>query len=145
VAPIVPVGIDDDDTVAVPAPQLAGWYRHGSVPGAEGPATLVAHVDYDGRPAAFFDLEDIVVGDEVEVDMSDGSVERFVVTRSTYYDKDDLPVRELFDGTGPSQLHLITCGGEFDNKQRSYRGNVVVTAVPMSLAGLPWSAPGGVE
>ena len=144
-APIVPVGIDDDDTITVPAPDLAGWYRHGSLPGTEGSSTLVAHVDYDGRPAAFFDLHDVRVGDEVEVQMSDGSVERFVVTRSTYYDKDDLPVGELFDNTGPARLQLITCGGDFDEELRRYHGNVVVTAIPLAAVPPTWAQRAGVE
>lgn len=143
-APIVAVGIDADDTVSVPAPHLAGWYRHGAVPGAGGSATLVAHVDYDGRPAAFFDLEDVVAGDEVAVEMGDGSIERFVVTRSAYYDKEHLPVGDLFASSGPARLQLITCGGDFDSELRRYRGNIVVTAVPLRVAPMTQAGATGV-
>jgi hypothetical protein len=39
-------------------------------------------------------------------------------------------LRQLFSGTGAPRLTLITCGGSFDAARRSYRENVVVTAVP---------------
>ncbi len=47
------------------------------------------------------------------------------------YDKAELPSAELFRATGAHALHLVTCGGTFDPEARSYRGNQVVTAVPI--------------
>ena len=45
-------------------------------------------------------------------------------------DKPAIGVHGVFDRDGESVLRLVTCGGEFDSGRRSYRSNVVVTAVP---------------
>ena len=91
---------------------------------------LAAHVDFGGRLGAFFHLEDAVAGDEVEVDLDDGSVRRFRVVSLGRFPRGALPVDELFTRTGPPVLTLITCGGDFDAATRHYTENVVVRAVP---------------
>ncbi len=69
-------------------------------------------------------------GEQVEVVRDDGSVAEFTV--------DDVQVvtRERFDAgkaygprvAGRAELRLITCGGTYDQKTRSYSANVVVSA-----------------
>ncbi len=132
-APVIPVGVDSQNQFAVPAAEQVGWYRFGPRPGAEGSAVLAAHVDYGGKPGAFFNLADLRVGDPIEVELSDGSVLRYRVTGNTEYDKTDLPFDEVFRKEGSEVLQLITCGGTFDPNARSYEANVVVTALPEAL------------
>ncbi len=132
-APVIPVGVDEQQEFDVPAADTVGWYQHSPLPGHEvGSTVLAAHVDYGGSQGAFFDLEDVTIGSILEVEMTDGSVLRYEVTESVLYDKTELPADELFRKTGDPVLQLITCGGIFDGEQRSYRGNLVVTAVPLS-------------
>ena len=103
----------------------------GPSPGEPGTSVLAAHVDYDGRPGAFFRLRDLAVGERVEVTMSDGSVAVLSVTGSSQVDKGDLAAAGVFDRSGPSRIALITCGGEFDRSRRSYEDNVVAIAEPV--------------
>ena len=35
-----------------------------------------------------------------------------------------------FDRAGPPRLTLVTCGGEFDDENRRYLSNFVLTATP---------------
>jgi hypothetical protein len=129
-APVLAVGVDDQNQLAVPAADTVGWYRYSATPGDPGATVLAAHVDYGGRPGAFFNLAELRPGDRVEVELSDGSVLPYRVTGNTQYDKTQLPAEELFRKDGAPVLQLITCGGSFDPTGRTYLANVVVTAVP---------------
>lgn len=129
--PITPVGIAADRQLDVPRAQLAGWYEHSSVPLTDGATVIAAHVDFGGRPGLFFTLGDAEVGDILEIELADHTVRRYVVSDVSLHDKQALPAAELFRRSGPHVLHLVTCGGTFDPAGRTYRGNLVVTAVPV--------------
>ena len=132
-ARVVPVGLEPDGSMEVPAAADVGWYQLGVRPGApEGSAVLAAHVDYGGRRGAFYDLRSLQVGSEVEVTGPDGVALRYVVNERLQVDKDQLPTEELFRSGGPPTLTLITCGGSFDRSVRHYEDNIVVRAVPVA-------------
>lgn len=128
---VLGVGVEPDGDMEVPPADVAGWYRFGPTPGEEGSTVLAAHVDYNGRPGAFFRLRELDAGDEVEVTMSDGTVRAYAVTEVEKVPKDQLVAGGVFDRSGTSRVTLITCGGEFDPGQRSYRDNVVAVAEPV--------------
>jgi len=135
-APIVPVGIQDDGAMEIPE-QVAeiGWYDPdgiGVIPGTQGTAVLAGHVDSrsQGR-GALYDLRDLRVGETIELDLADGTSQRWLITEVIQYPKDVLPLEEIFTWAGPSRLAVITCGGEFDRTARSYTDNLVVYAEPL--------------
>lgn len=129
-AEVVPVGVDPDGQMSVPADVAeVGWYRHGPVPGAEGSAVLAGHVDSRTQGLGVFaELTRLAVGDEVVVTDATGGPTSWVVTGRQTLDKAVLPVDELYRRDGPPRLVLITCGGDFDVDRGSYRSNVVVVA-----------------
>jgi len=90
---------------------------------------LAAHVDYEGRPGAFYELRRLEPGDRVVVRLSGGRNLAFRVAARRTYAKDALP-RRLFASRGRSVLTLVTCGGSYDERTRSYARNVVVVAIP---------------
>ncbi|MFE3721361.1 class F sortase [Streptomyces cyaneofuscatus] len=139
-APVVRRGLDQDGAIDPPPydlPQTAGWYGKGTEPGAEGAALLVGHVDTETKPAVFYGLSAVRPGEKVKVVREDGSVAEFTV--------DDVQVvtRERFDAEkaygprvdGRAELRLITCGGKYDQKSRSYTANVVVSAYLTGVRG----------
>lgn len=132
--PVVAVGQDADGRMAVPEDvNDAGWYRHGPAPGGAGNAVIAGHVDdREQGLGAFHELVDLAVGDAVVVTADDGTTTSWEVTGRELIDKSALDVQALFRRTGPTQLVLITCGGEFDRTGRSYRANVVVVASPVA-------------
>lgn len=130
-APIVPVGVESNGEMEIPGAAEVGWYRFGSRPGEEGSAVLAAHVDYDGRVGVFFELAGAEVGAFIEIERSDGSTSRFVVTERAQFEKNSLPFDEIFRRDGSPALVLITCGGDFNPSLRSYEDNVVVFATPV--------------
>lgn len=131
-APVVPVGLEDDGAMEVPGASDAGWYRYGVAPGnLAGSAVIAAHVDYDDRPGVFLELARLELGAEVAVSDEHGQLHRYVVSERFQVDKELLPVGELFRSDGEHVLTLITCGGSFDRSDRSYADNIVIRATPI--------------
>jgi sortase (surface protein transpeptidase) len=125
---LVPLGLNDDESMEVPNFGLAGWYEPGPRPGAPGPAVIAAHVDSVNGPDVFFRLKELSTGDEITVKHADGTDTTFVVRRSEQQLKEDLPVDRIWSDTNEVALRLITCGGNFDPEARSYKSNVIVYA-----------------
>ena len=120
-----------DGSLQVPEdPQRAGWYSQGPAPGDDGPAVIAGHVDSYRGPGIFSRLDELAVGDLLDVRRADGSVVAFVVQSVETFAKRDFPTETVYVGDGTTSLRLITCGGEFDKKARSYLSNVIVFAVP---------------
>jgi sortase (surface protein transpeptidase) len=128
---VVPVGVDGAGDMQVPGPEVAGWYRFGPHPGEPGSSVLAAHVDYDGRPGAFFRLRELEVGDRVEVGDGAGAVQ-LAVTEVAQVPKDGLEATGAFERSGRPRVALVTCGGEFDRERRSYEDNVIAWAEPVA-------------
>jgi hypothetical protein len=106
----------------------AGWYSGGTAPGDIGPAVIAGHVDSKSGPAVFYRLRELTVGDHIEV-VRGGSTVRFTVVRVAWYPKTHFPTDQVYGPTPDRQLRLITCGGVFDHRLRSYKDNFVVYAV----------------
>jgi sortase (surface protein transpeptidase) len=131
-APVVSVGRDADGSLEVPSASEAGWYDSGPRPGESvGSAVIAAHVDYDGRPGAFFTLRSAQLGSPVVITDAAGVDHRFVVSERVQVAKRRLPAPELFRTDGAPVLTLITCGGAFDRHARSYTDNIVIRAQPV--------------
>lgn len=121
------LGTNADGTVEVPTDfAKAGWFRLGPSPGQLGSAVILGHVDSYQGPAAFFRLRELHAGDEVDVQLANGSTARFLVRSVETYAKDRFPSRLVYAPHGDQALQLVTCGGVFDPSVRSYRSNVVV-------------------
>lgn len=128
-APVDALGVDDKNTLEVPSdPIRVGWWSGGAQPGQRDPAVLVGHRDSSTGPAVFFELGDLVPGDEIEVDRADGSTARFMIERIESHPKTEFPTLSVYGATESSSLRLITCFGAFDPIQRSYENNLVIYA-----------------
>ncbi|MEQ4301390.1 class F sortase [Plantactinospora sp. B6F1] len=131
-AKIISLGVNDDGTVQVPPlkqAQLAGWYNAGASPGEVGNAVVVGHVDSAAMgPAVFFRLGALKRGDRIEVTRKDGKVVRFTVDAVKSYPKTSFPSELVYGPADTARLQVVTCGGTFDRKKRSYRNNVIVSA-----------------
>ena len=129
---VVAVSTLPDGALDVPAdPRVLGWWSGSALPGAaEGSVVIDGHVDSAKLGlGALFHLASLPMGSRVQVRTESGSVAYRVVARRVYA-KADLPA-DVFATSGRPRLVLITCGGSFNSKTRSYRDNVVVYAVPV--------------
>lgn len=128
--PLIPVGLNRDGSMEIPDNVLEiGWYEpQGVLPGNDGTAVLAGHVDSRAQgPGAFHDLRHLDVGDGITISDGDRDQE-WVVTARRSYDKDLLPIEDIFIDHGEPRLVLVTCGGAFDRTLRSYSDNIVVYA-----------------
>ncbi|WP_067700334.1 class F sortase [Nocardia jejuensis] len=133
--PMDRLGTNADGTVAEPGRfDEPYWYSPGPAPGELGSSVILGHVDSTTGPAVFFRLGAVRAGARIDVTRADGSVARFVVTRTATVEKGAFPSDEVYRSHGDSELRLITCAGVFDREQRRYLSNLIVTAVLESPA-----------
>ena len=126
---LMPLGLRADGSLEVPPSGFpAGYYSGAPMPGELGPAVLAGHVDWDRRPGVFVDLRVLAPGDTVRVARADGSTAVFRVTDVQQHAKDAFPTDQVYGDIDHAGLRLITCGGDFDPRERSYEDNVVVFA-----------------
>lgn len=128
-APVILLGLDPDKRLEVPGNATdTGWWSGGSVPGTEGPAVIVGHVNYKGQAGVFQEIGQLEPGERVEVMLDDGTDAVFVVDRIEQHAKDAFPTDAVYGPTAGSELRLITCGGDFDRSSGHYEDNIVVFA-----------------
>lgn len=132
--PVEPVGVQDDGQMEIPPQaEIGGWYRYGASPADdEGTSVIAAHVDSIASAGLgpFARLQDVEVGDPVEVNLADGTTRSFTVTEIRRSPKPSVQWEDVFVRGGGQRLVLITCGGTFDRGAQSYSDNVIVTAEP---------------
>ena len=112
---------------------VAGWYTGSPRPGEIGSSIIAGHIDSTQGPAVFFRLRLLRPGDLVYVRRSDGTLAVFRVYAEHMYPKNDFPTERVYGPTPDAELHLITCGGVFDQATGSYLSNVVVYATQISV------------
>jgi LPXTG-site transpeptidase (sortase) family protein len=121
------LGLNPNHTVQVPASfQEPGWYEYGPSPGQLGSSVILGHVDSYQGPAVFFRLRSLRPGDRLYVTLADGVKTQFTVREVAMYPKTNFPTVQVYGSHGYSALQLVTCGGVFDDRTRSYLSNVVV-------------------
>lgn len=126
---LIGLDLDDRQRLEVPADAaVPGWYVRGPKPGEDGPAVIAGHVDSYQGPGVFWRLPELEPGDEIVVHRDDGSEVVFRVDRLGRWPKDEFPTDEVYREADGAELRLITCGGVFDENERSYRDNIIVFA-----------------
>jgi sortase (surface protein transpeptidase) len=137
-AGLVDLGVDASGAMQVPTDGASiGWYDRSPTPGQNGPTVLAAHVSWNARPAVFFDLATVQVGQPVTLTRADGAAVTYRVTGVDSYPKDRFPTLQVYGNTTTPQLRLITCGGTFDAAAGHHRDNVVVYAAMDHTAPAP--------
>jgi hypothetical protein len=147
-APVIGSGLDRKGAVKPPPFSRAksvAWYRGGPEPGTAGAALLVGHVDTRSKPAVFYRLSDLRRGETLRVARSDGSTAEFTVEDVAMVTAKRFDARRVYGARtgGRAELRLITCGGRFDKKTRTYAANVVVSAYLTSTSTSTSTSTGG--
>ncbi|MGQ7295950.1 class F sortase [Quadrisphaera sp. KR29] len=128
---LLPLGIAADGALQVPDlgdAQSAGWLTTSAVPGRPGPSVIAGHVDSRSGPAVFFRLHELEAGDQVDVQLDDGTTVTYAVDDVVRVSKDDFPTQEVYGPRPGPVLRLVTCGGAFDRATGHYEDNVIVFA-----------------
>jgi hypothetical protein len=127
------VGLLADGTMEEPPlnhPKLVAWYKKSVVPGQTGPSIIVSHVNGDGIPGGFAKLDNVHVGDQIEIDRTDNQTAVFKVVDTKLYAKASYPswAAKVFGDTDKPTLRLITCSGDLGPGPIFYKSNRVVSA-----------------
>jgi sortase (surface protein transpeptidase) len=126
---VIALRLDARNKLVAPARfDRVGWNKAGPEPGEAGAAVIAGHVDSRTGPAVFYELGRLRPGQRVHVDRADGSTVTFTVRRLARFPKSRIPDGQVYGSSRGAELRLITCGGTFDRKRRSYRDNVIVFA-----------------
>jgi LPXTG-site transpeptidase (sortase) family protein len=130
----VPVGLDRANRPVVPKYDV-GWYTHSALPGQGENVVLWGHVarwrDTPTIPAPFARLQEVTLGTELEVETTDGTAHRYVVTRMVQVRPDEV---QYILPTGTEQLTLVSCIGEWVilDGVRTRDRRLIVIATPVA-------------
>lgn len=102
-----------------------GWYHIYKRPGWGENAVFAAHVNYNFKRGPFADLHKAQAGDQISIEMADGSTYVYEVFYFKRYDVQSIPMGDLIDGildgvqrpADEEWITLITCGGRFQATQ----------------------------
>ena len=129
-ATVEQVGRKADGSMATPTSfTTVGWYKEGSEPGSMGSAVFAGHVNNALTKAGVFEhLDSVALGDVITVADATGIIMRFAVTAIEDYPTATAPLDTIFATSGPAQVVLITCAGDWDPRAKSYDHRLVVFA-----------------
>lgn len=128
---VIPVGIAASGNMAVPVKyEDVGWYKYGPTPGQKGNAVLAGHFD-DGRgkPAIFYKLNQVKVGDIVYVENDSGEKMKFIVREIRlvdYANPSQEDMEAVFGKDISEGLNLITCDGVWIPEKKTYSDRLIV-------------------
>lgn len=123
---LVPVGLQPSGAIAMPGPDMAGWYDQSPTPGEIGPSVIVGHVDKIGGIAVFWRLRELAPGDTFSITRQDGSTANFTVSDVRQLPQDSFPSQEVYGNIDYAGVRLITCGGVFNEQTGHYSDNTVI-------------------
>lgn len=131
-AKVEEVGTNAEGAMATPKDFMqVGWWGEGSKPGQGGNAVFAGHVNNALTTAGVFaNLSKIQKGDYVTIADEAGRTLVYRVSDIHRYDPDEAPLERIFARSGPPQLVLITCEGEWIQDERQYDQRLVVIARP---------------
>jgi hypothetical protein len=130
-------GVDRFGRLDVPQDAATiGWHpAYSALPGSGGATFLAAHYEYSGRAGIFHELSDLRPGDTIAVHLSDGTVERYVVSSAVDYELGVIDMGALLHGReGMESLTLMTCSGRFVDGTYDYRTVVLAEKATPSPA-----------
>jgi len=105
------------------------WYMLGPKPGEPGNAIIDGHVNNALTTAGVFEhLSDVKMGDSIVLSDGTGRTLVYTVTKTTDYTDSNAPLPDIFSTSGPSQLILITCDGQWLDSAHSFDQRLVVYA-----------------
>lgn len=112
-------------------PWVVAWYRQTATLGEQGNVVLAGHVDFwNVGPSVFFNVRELVAGDEIVLTGEDGRTYSYAVEWSQTFLMEELidggALQDVTGHTDTRSVTLITCGGEFDYVNGEYLSRMVV-------------------
>jgi LPXTG-site transpeptidase (sortase) family protein len=112
-ASVFTFGLDANRVPEVPVNGTdVAWYSFSAPPGTGSNAVFAGHVTWGGN-AVFYHLDEVQVGDHINLRGDSGVELSYVVSDSFLVDADDPNALSVMSPTDKDVITLITCGGSF--------------------------------
>ena len=109
------MGADETGTMLIaPALEVISWFDRSVIPGNEGNAIFGVHNLWRGERSKAYYLDELEIGDELEIEYEDGTVLRFFLESVFVYELRTAPAHLIMDTKGEPRLTLITCKPPFN-------------------------------
>lgn len=127
---IVPIHLDMNGALGISDCYDVGWLRSGPRPGEVGTALLIGHVDTeDGKPAIFFRLRELQLGDKILIRDATRAKRTFIITHiGTCAWNDPKHLQLLLRQTPVASVCLATCHGTWNEDIQEYSDRLIVRA-----------------
>lgn len=92
-----------------------GWYENSAKPGDKGAALFIGHIRGAEKQGVFHDLTNLVPGDELQLELGDGTIKHYYIVKMQAYDRNNVDFQELMTSAvkGKPGLNLLTAVGAF--------------------------------
>ena len=109
-ADIEATGYDDTETMMiVPSADILSWLQEGPIPGNAGNAILGGHNRWKGTEGQLLYLDELQIGDGMEIDYADGTGLRFRLESVFVYPLATADADTIMDLEGEARVTVITC------------------------------------
>lgn len=130
-ADIEHVGVNAQNVMEIPKDfSKVGWYQHSPKPGESGKKAAILNGHYDtssGKPAVFFNLQELAIDDEVIVIATNGLRYVYAVHDIQSHPLENFPSNIVYGSVEGALLKLITCDGYWQTATQSYSDRLVVS------------------
>ena len=127
---VLNTGLTDDNAVDTPEGIYdTSWYNRSAKLNDElGAMFIVGHYVGPNKAGVFFNLEDVKVGNIVEVEDGDGDLSHFRIVEKHSFPVDSVDMDLALNPVNPDKLglNLMTCGGEWSVSSQQYDHRTLV-------------------
>ncbi|MHB1865268.1 MAG: class F sortase [Candidatus Saccharimonadales bacterium] len=127
--PIIKLGLLSSGAIATPDNIYeAGWYDSSSLPGQSGAMFIYGHVSSWQADGIFYNLKQLIPGDQVVITRGDNKTFTYVVVTSKIYQYNNVDMNQVLapiSSTIPG-LNLMTCTGQVIKGTSEFNERLVV-------------------
>lgn len=112
----------------------AGWYTGSVKPDQQGSLLIDGHVSGPNKPGIFKNIKKLSTNDIIEIDNGAKKVFRYKVEKVETMPKESVDMQKLlvpYNGVDKG-LSLITCSGQFNNSEQTFKDRTIVFATQLS-------------
>lgn len=127
---VLNTGLTDGNAVDTPEGIYdTSWYnRSAKLTDELGAMFIVGHYVGPNKAGVFFNLEDVKLGNIVEIEHGNGNLSHFRIIEKMDFPVDDVDMDLALNPVNPDKLglNLMTCGGEWDVSSQQYDRRTLV-------------------
>ena len=114
------MGADATGTMLIaPELEITSWFDRSAIPGNQGNAILGGHNVWRGVRSQLFNLDDMQIGDVMEIEYADGTTMTFLMESVFVYPLATAPAHLIMDVRIETRVTLITCKGPYNQSIRT--------------------------